>query len=128
MDGSKICHTEWKKSERKTISYINAYRWNLEEWYRWAYSQSKIRDSDIENKSMDTKGERSGMRGLEIGSDTYTLLILHTKYTTDGDILYIPGNSTHCDDLNGREIQKGGDICMCRTDSFCYAVGANITL
>ena len=35
MDGSRDCHTERSKSEReKQISYINAYMWNLEKWYR----------------------------------------------------------------------------------------------
>ena len=24
----------------------------------------------------------------------------------------------HCGDLNGKEVQKGGDICMCMADSF----------
>ena len=28
----------------------------------------------------------------------------------------------HCGDLNGKEVQKGGDICICMTDSFCYTV------
>ena len=29
------CHTECSKSERENqISYINAYIWNLEKWYR----------------------------------------------------------------------------------------------
>ena len=31
MDGSKVCHTEWNKSEReKQIKSIKAYMWNLE--------------------------------------------------------------------------------------------------
>ena len=30
--------------------------------------------------------------------------------------------------LNGREVQKGGDLCMCMADSFCCAVEANTTL
>ena len=35
VDGPRDCHTEWSKSEReKQISYINAYMWNLEKWYR----------------------------------------------------------------------------------------------
>ena len=35
VDGSRDCHTECSKSEReKQISYINAYMWNLEKWYR----------------------------------------------------------------------------------------------
>ena len=31
-------------------------------------------------------------------------------------------------DLNGKEVQKGGDICVCMADSFCCTVGANTTL
>ena len=50
-------YTEWSKSERvKQISYINAYMWNLEEWYRWTGLQGRNRDTDVENKHMDTKG------------------------------------------------------------------------
>ena len=31
----------------------------------------------------------------------------------------------HCGDLNGKEVQKRGDICICMTDSFCYTVETN---
>ena len=34
----------------------------------------------------------------------------------------------HGGDPNGKEVPKGGDICMCMTDSFHYAVETNITL
>ena len=35
MDGPRENPTEWSKSERENqISYINAYAWNLEKWYR----------------------------------------------------------------------------------------------
>ena len=58
VDGSRVYHTEWSKSEReKQISSINAYMWNLEKWYRWSYLQGRNRDPDAENKCMDTKGE-----------------------------------------------------------------------
>ena len=30
VDKSKICHTDWSKSEREKQIYINAYLWNLE--------------------------------------------------------------------------------------------------
>ena len=43
---SYSCHTEWNKSERQ-MSYINWYLWNLEKWYRWAYLQSRNRDTEI---------------------------------------------------------------------------------
>ena len=31
--------------------------WNLEKWYRWPYMQNRSRDTDTQNKSMDTKGK-----------------------------------------------------------------------
>ena len=33
----------------------------------------------------------------------------------------------HCSDLNEKELQKRGDICMYMADSFCYAVERNTT-
>ena len=36
--------------------YINAYMWNLEKWYSWTSLQGRNRDTDVENKRMDTKG------------------------------------------------------------------------
>ena len=69
MDGPRDCHTGWSKSEReKQISYINPYMWNLEKWYRWTSLQDGNRDTDVENKRMDTKGEsRGGGCGDELG-------------------------------------------------------------
>ena len=58
VDGPRDCDTEWGKSEReKQILYINTYMWNLEKWYRWTSLQGRNRDTDVENKGMDTKGE-----------------------------------------------------------------------
>ena len=34
----------------------------------------------------------------------------------------------HCGDLNGNEVQKGGDICICMADSFCCTGETNTTL
>ena len=45
---------------------------------RESYLQSRNRDTDIENKCMDTEGEWDG-RSWEVGIDTYTLLILCIK-------------------------------------------------
>ena len=65
VGGPRVCHTEWSKLEReKQISYNNVYMWNLEKWYRWTDLQSRNRDTDIENKCMDTKGERGGVGGI----------------------------------------------------------------
>ena len=58
VDGPRVCHTEWSKSEReKQILYINTYMWNLEKCYRWSYLQRRNRDTDVENKHMDSKRE-----------------------------------------------------------------------
>ena len=51
------CHTEWNKSERgKQISYINAYMWNLETWYRWTSLQGRNRDTDVKKKMYGHQG------------------------------------------------------------------------
>ena len=38
--------------------------------------QSRNRDTDVENKLMDTKGGRRGRMNWEIGIDIYTLLCI----------------------------------------------------
>ena len=59
--------------------YIIAYKWNLEKLYRLPYLQNRNRDTDIENKCMDTKGGREGGMNWEIEVDICTLLILVIK-------------------------------------------------
>ena len=93
VDGSRDSHTEWSKSEReKQISYINAYMWNLEKWYRWTGLQGRNWDTDVENKCMDTKGEKrqgvggGGVMNWGIGIDTYTLMCI--KLMTNKNLLY----------------------------------------
>ena len=44
----------------KQISYIKKYIQNLEKLYRWSYLQNRNRDTDIENKYMDTKRGKEG--------------------------------------------------------------------
>ena len=53
--------------------------WNMKNWCRQSYLQSRNRDIDVQNKRMYTKGEgRVGMN-WEIGIDIYALLILCIK-------------------------------------------------
>ena len=69
MNGPRDRHAEQSKSEReKQILYINAYVQNLEKWYRWLYLQSRNRGTDVENKYMDTKGDKEvgGIGRLEL--------------------------------------------------------------
>ena len=61
MDLDSVIHSEGSQKEKK-ISYVNAYMWNLEKWYRGSHLQSRNRDTQVENKHMDIKGERGGVR------------------------------------------------------------------
>ena len=117
-------YTKWSKSEREIqISYISAYMWNPEKWYRWSYLQSRNRETEVQNKCIDTEGR--GGANWEIGIDTYTPLILHIKQITNEKLLYSRGlYSMLCGDLSGKEIQKRGDT----ANSLCCAVETNTTL
>ena len=56
-------------------------------------------------------GKGGGGMNCEIGIDTDTLRILCRKQITNENLLYSTGKSTECfRDLNGKEIQKRGDI------------------
>ena len=56
--------------------YINTYIWNLEDWHRSSYLQSKNRDTGVKNKHMDTKGGgRLGGMNWKVGTNTYTLTV-----------------------------------------------------
>ena len=34
----------------------------------------------------------------------------------------------HCGDLNGKEVQREEDMCICMADSFCWTAETNMTL
>ena len=59
---------------------------NLEKWYRRSYWQSINRDTNVESKHMDTKGER---RAGAIGR----LGLTHIQRITNEHRLYNAGNS-----------------------------------
>ena len=72
MNKPRACYTEWNKSERQT-SCINAYMWNLENWYWWTYLQGRNGNTDIENVLVVTVGEREGGINWESSTDIYTV-------------------------------------------------------
>ena len=74
MDEPRAYYTKWSKSEReRQIWYMNAYIWNLEGWYWWIYLQGSNGDADIENRLLDTVGEKEGGIIWENNIKTYTL-------------------------------------------------------
>ena len=86
LEGTKQCHLQRhgqtsrslqsEISQKEKNKYHNniAYMWNLEKWYRLTQLQSRDRDTDGENKLMDTKAEWGGGMSREIETDVYTLL------------------------------------------------------
>ena len=64
MDGSRDSYRV--KSEReKQISYINTYIWNLENWHKSSYLQSKNRDRCREQIYGHQGGREGGWDELE---------------------------------------------------------------
>ena len=59
--------------------------WNLE---KWSHLQSRNRDTDAENKWIPRGKDGEWWVELEIGVDTYTLLILGVKQIINENILY----------------------------------------
>ena len=60
-----------KPHSEKQTAYLNVYMWSLEKWYRRSYFHRRNRDTDVENKRMDSQEVtvwRSGMT-WEIGID-----------------------------------------------------------
>ena len=91
VDGPRDCHTKWSKSEReKQILYINAYMWSLEKWYRWTCLQGRNRDTDVENKRMETKGGNRGGKDCEYGINRDKLLYI--GWINNKVLLYSTGN------------------------------------
>ena len=73
------------KSEReKTNITYNAYMWNLEKWYRWAYCKSGI---ETQSERMNAWAQWEGQGGIswEIRIDIYTLPCV--KYIASGKLL-----------------------------------------
>ena len=68
--------------------------WNLEKRYRWIYLQDSSRDTDIENRLVDTVGEGEGGMDWENSTETFILSyvkqLLGTCYVPEGlnSVLY----------------------------------------
>ena len=74
-------------------------------------------------------GHQVGGGGMnwETGIDIYTLL--WRKQKTNENLLYSTGDSTECSgDLNGKKIQKTGDIHTRIADSLGYTAETNTAL
>ena len=66
--------------------------------------QSKSEDTNVENRFIDTKGEKENEMNWEVEINTYALLCI--KKITNEDLLCSTGKPTKvlCDDTNGKEL------------------------
>ena len=75
MDGPRVCHTEWSKSEReKQIPYANTYIWNLKK--KNGYEEPRGRTgikTHIENGFKDMGRGKGKLGRSESGMDLYIL-------------------------------------------------------
>ena len=69
VDGPRVCHTEWSKSEK--ITYINACVWDLGKWYRWPYLQGR-KKGRCREQTCGPRGGWEGEGGLGGKIDMYT--------------------------------------------------------
>lgn len=61
--------------------------------------------------------------------NTYTLLMLYVTLIMNENILCGPQGTLLCSgDLNGKEVQKGGDGCVCLAGSVSSTVETSTTL
>ena len=120
---------------QKHILYINAYIWNLEKWYSWAYLQGRNTDTDIEDRLVDTVREGENGTNWESCTETYTLP--YVKQTASGNLLYnresfhlVHHNSLEGWNraVGGREVPEEGDICILIAESGCCMAETNTML
>ena len=97
MDLETVRQSEVSQTEKNKYHILTHICGIWKNWYRQSYLQSRNRDTDVENRHMDTKEEKGeGGMNWEIGTDIYTLLILCIKQITNENLLYSPGNCTQC--------------------------------
>ena len=75
-------------------------------------------------------GYRGGVGWKELGGWNWHIYTIDTMHKIDNSWEHTAEHREfclmHCSVLNGREIQKKEEICICMANSFCYAVEASI--
>ena len=62
VDGPRNCDTEWKSQKKKNDAYILTHTCGIwKNWYQQSYLQGRNRDTEVENKHMDTKVGNGGI-------------------------------------------------------------------
>ena len=86
VDEPRACYTEWVSQKEKNKYCILTHIWNLGRRYWWSYLWDSSRDTDIQNRLVDTVGEGEGGTNGENSIETYTLPCV--KQIASGNLLY----------------------------------------
>ena len=83
-------------------------------------------ETEAQNKCVGTKGPaEGGGTDCEPEVDRSLLHAVSTVCITDDSLLHSSGNSVLRDDLNGKDILTGGDVCIRTADSLCCTAEIN---
>ena len=132
MDEPRTYYTEWSESEKeRLISHSNAYIRNLERWYWRIYLQDSNGETDIENR-LNGPGEREGEGEIYGKSNMETYITICKINIQQEFAVWLRKLKTGlCINLegwdgegDGREVQKGGVICIPVADS-CWGLREN---
>ena len=131
VDEPRVCHTEWRKSEREKQYRILTHACRVQE----NGTDESICRAGIENRPVDPVGEGVGTMNWATSLDIYPLP--RVKQIASGKLMCRRGSSAWtelCDVLeegdgvSGKEAQKGGFLCICIADSLHCIAEANTTL
>ena len=121
MNLEPIIQSEVSQKERE-ISYANAYIWNIymESIKINLFVRQQCRNRHREQTYGHTERGGEGEMYGETNMDTYITICKMDSQRANGNLLFGPGNSNGlCINLegwdgerDGREFQKGGDICI----------------
>ena len=133
VDEPKVCNIQSEVSQKEKDKHrILRHIWNLEKWYWRIYLQGSSRETDIENRFMDTRGRGRGEGEMygESNMETYITVCkidsqqefaVWIRKLRQGLCFNLEGWDGEED---GKEVQKGGDICILKADS-CWGLTEN---
>ena len=100
-----IIQSEVSQKEKHQYN-INAYIWNLERW--WPYMQYSKRDTDVNNRLLDSVGEGKG--GMIWENSVEMCILSYVKQIASPGSMHETGCSglVHWDDSEGWDGEGGG--------------------
>ena len=82
MDLETVIQSEVSQKEENKYHILTHICRIWKNWYRWSYLQSINRDTEVENKHVDTKGDKGGAWD-ELGDWDWHIYTTDTMYKID---------------------------------------------